>query len=518
MGLGRTIRKFFSAGEEEDGHGPDTRPQRSIRARSLSTICRWCNKGSLSERPPISAPVDPFPVLSRRMEAFDAQITRASLSQIMVWYVYYDVVQLPERGSKRFQDLPRQIMIGWIGLGMELERTNRVPSRNLWSICNRMHVDTGEVVTRLIRLSDRASMLKSGLVDTTDFEAQAKKLQSDLTLVELLGPIRFRFERWKQETIDGIQEYMEVVYLPVVSVGQFGLPPASEGESQRRNDVRTRMKEIMYKRREPPPQQLYEQAMKIVGVSCVETRQVSFSESSSPSGDDGMDQHRLGPAQPARGDLRHCTESNLDDLELTLHKMRIHCANMSEYIQQIRLQQYQTIFLQRSDSMGPREGKPVSLYELALNQVPEDNHHGPPQSRNGHRACLSDQPGVVNRSRTRKMPPKSPEPFSKQPLYRSSTANISTTLISGVLNQDVDEYTPHEWLQRQSRAQSAIHPSHNDHLSSLEDPSSHPMTRHRATYRQKRSSRWDTLDSELVRLSPRQRRPRSSTPKGHIDE
>lgn len=513
MAFGKAVRKIFTRDQEDENrpHAPPQANERRPRARSSSTARWWNNKSSSRERPHISGPFDPFPVLTPGAEIFDAQITSASLSQLLIWYVYYDVVQVPTKSSKWFKDLPGESMVGWIGLGMELKRTKSFPSKTLKLACDELEIDAGQVAARLVRLSDRISMLNSELDPKTTYETQFKKLISDLKLVESLRPIpRTQTERWKREIELCIRDYMEVVYLPVIHIGQMDPKPAiTMEETHRRNGVRKRLDQVKIASRDPPPKSVYDQAQEMLGrnrVTFLNGQQTSPSKPVRASGDSERGRPRSSPPNGSeRGrsrsihteldqdDTRRRSAPDLNDLELELNQMRAQCAQFAENLRNIRLQQGQTSSIQRADSLDPSSGPSNFHHEAARNPNPDTTNYGNYLSSDVHGNSLSHQPRVFQGSFPKRRLPKS----TGLGIRRSSHDTTETARATAT-----DAY---ETYPKRNGNGTLTHLPRNGYTRRLDEPSSHPMIRHGPTSPGQRPSYLrDAVHAEPARESPRQ--------------
>jgi hypothetical protein len=263
-----------------------------------------------------------------------------------------------------------------------------------------MGINTREVVKRLIGLSDNISMLKSEMESTTLFEAKAEKLNSDLQLVKSLRPIPHSlFESWQQEIIHCVQDYMEVVFLPVTNVGHFGLPPANTyADTNRRNTVRTRLNQISTTRRDALPEDVYIQAQDMLNrkhVAFLDSQQGSSSRAVSPS--KNRERGRSRPCHARTGpDTVRRNLAPISSFEMEIEILTIQCGEMREAIRRIR---HQT--RPRDDSLEPMAEPVIAQHGTPLRQNTNNNNSGDSRSRSGQEGNLANQSDVHNRSRLR---------------------------------------------------------------------------------------------------------------------
>jgi hypothetical protein len=395
MGLSKTIHKLFS-GAEEDATASNTTYHQKIRqprARSQSAIQRSRNKSRSCERTPAYAPYDFIPALSQYAEMIDSQITTASLSQIMIWYTYYDTVRVPGNGSRWFHDLPCELMFGWIRLGYELRyggpgHSNPVASKGLQMACDEMGIDAREVVKRLVRLSDWASMLKSELESKEPYEDIVEKLETDRQLVQSLRPIPgSRFELWQQEILDRIQDYLQIIFFPVTKIGDFELPAAdSMAETDRRNATRARFQHVASMRRDPPPEDFYVQAHDMARgkhVSFLNARNRSPSMEILPS-----EERERGCSRPCHAGIhsahvRRNSAPSLDRLDMQIERLKLVQEEMQKTIWEMQQD--------RDNSLEQRTG--LVMPQTRASRLQDLNHSncGYACTRNGHERSPSGQ-------------------------------------------------------------------------------------------------------------------------------
>lgn len=508
MAFRKAVRKIFTRDQEYENapHASPQANQRRSRAWSLSTTRWWRNESSSRERPHISGPYDPFPKLAPGAESFDAQITSARLSQILIFYVYYDVVEVPVKNTKWSENLPWESLSGWIGLGMELKRTNTSPSKTLKLACDGLGIDAGQVTARLVRLSDRTSMLTSELNPEDTYETQMEKLKSDLKLVKSLRPTpQTQSERWKREIELCIRDYIRVVYLKVVNVGQFDPGPAiTMEESRRRNDVRRRLNQVWYASREPLPQNIYDQAQRLLGRDSVALHKKLVRASGGSDGNDPRNsssngsercRSRSNGAQLDQSNTWRHSAPDLNDLERVLNQMRAQCTRYAEDLRHLRLQQERTFAIQRADSF--------LQHEAAYSADTDINNHGNHISGHGYETSPSRQPEVFRNSFSESLP-KSMELSFRRSSQDKTGATIITAENPYETNSNQSERRSAEWLRNQHEDDTLAYLPRRGHVYRSDEPSSQPMIRHRPTSGQKPSHLRNGVESKLASETLRQ--------------
>ncbi|TID19677.1 hypothetical protein E2P81_ATG06844 [Venturia nashicola] len=488
-------------------HASPQANERKLRDRSSSTELWWRNANSSRERHHISGPIDPFPKLTPGAEVFDAQITSESLSQILVWYVYYDVVEVPVKSSKWFEDLPSESMSGWIGLGMELKRTNSFPSKTLKLVCDEMGIDAAQVAARLVRLSDRISMLNSELDSKAEYETQLEKLKSDLSLIRSLRPTpQSQAERRKREIELCIRDYMRVVYLKVVNVGQFDSGPAiTTEESHRRNDVRKRLNQVCHASRDPPPKDVYDQALEMLSrktvtlhdklVRAADDDERNDFRGNSSNGSERCRSRSHG-VQPDQNNIRRRSAPDPNDLERVLNEMRAQCTRFAEDLRQFRLQQERTYEIRWAGSLDPSSDSSVLQLEAAYNADMDINNHENHLSVNGHGTSPFRHLGVFPSSFSKRLP-------KSRQLGIQRTAHDTTGAPYGTHINQSERGSP-EWPRNQHEDDTLDNFPRQDHSYHSDKPSSQPMTCHRSAPGQKPFCLHHSMEPELANEAVRQ--------------
>lgn len=193
MGLGKALHKLFHGGQQvKDGDEERGRPPHH--ARSQSALSWRQLKGRSRPSTPGIPTVTFDKLLSRESRKFDNTITKESLSHIMLWYLYWDIVDTPHDPDKWYEDFgDREEMVCWIRLGFELDQNPQQLPHVLRGVCRGLDIDGSEVLRRLVRLSKPGMMVKTeiaewGLAVIVGADYYMKKLKRDRDLAIALQP------------------------------------------------------------------------------------------------------------------------------------------------------------------------------------------------------------------------------------------------------------------------------------------------------------------------------------------
>jgi len=144
--------------------------------------------------------------LSLASELFDSQITLESLSHFIIWYLYYDIVEMPRSPTQWYDEFPLIQLEGWIQLGHDLGQENAALATGLAHACHKMALNYTNVQDKLIRFSSWVRMAQTETAEAggTSIESMNKIreiLESDRRLLEGLRPGKDDQRRGRQATI-----------------------------------------------------------------------------------------------------------------------------------------------------------------------------------------------------------------------------------------------------------------------------------------------------------------------------
>ena len=200
-----------------DGHTPSS-AQRTTTSRTsnpsvfnrASTRIRGFYDGTFNDStppfqmltPPSSSSVTPTstgrpsrPQVSRLAKSFVDALTAQKLSDFLIWFLYYDIVELPESPETWYAPLDASDTRGWIALGTFLCQTHAVGADYgldlvvLDSICDRLHLHRSLVHEILIRFVSPKKMAFGILATTVQRAEQARMARLPL-LVEVQAKLQ----------------------------------------------------------------------------------------------------------------------------------------------------------------------------------------------------------------------------------------------------------------------------------------------------------------------------------------
>lgn len=161
--------------------------------------------------------------LSLSSELFDSQITEQDLSHFIVWYLYYDVVEMPRSPGQWYNELPLSQLQGWIQLGHDLGQSKMVLAKGLASTCHRMALNYTDVQDRLSRFSswERMSQTETAEVGEHNIEGLNRIreiLECDERLVKGLHLSNGGSWRGRQATIAArVSACLDLLVLPALA-------------------------------------------------------------------------------------------------------------------------------------------------------------------------------------------------------------------------------------------------------------------------------------------------------------
>ncbi|KAF2417249.1 hypothetical protein EJ08DRAFT_703450 [Tothia fuscella] len=197
---------------------------------------------------------------------FDVAVTPSLLSNLLIWYIFWDVVQVPDDPQTWYDSsVSQESMHSFIGLGhllrLESRRHKIEYPRNLLSCCQALGLDVHDVRKRLIRIGSREEMAASEIADIPlgDYKAYAKKLQWDKELTLKLRPDSgSRFLVFRHQILDRIEEYDHFIIRPQLDRTGYRLPsPVNSEEWQDRTNIRNAFRALHDPRPVEPPLEIY---------------------------------------------------------------------------------------------------------------------------------------------------------------------------------------------------------------------------------------------------------------------
>jgi hypothetical protein len=160
---------------------------------------------------------------------FVRRISAASLSQLLIWYLYHDLIPNPHESSHRYEEMHRDLMVGWIRFGYELGQSTKKSKhehlpRPLQEVIDTLGLDARDVCRKLARLGNEQSMrwhelAMYDLASGSSYLAAGDKLQSDYRMLQSLRPISATcWEKRQKAAMEWAQAYLALVIRPAVDL------------------------------------------------------------------------------------------------------------------------------------------------------------------------------------------------------------------------------------------------------------------------------------------------------------
>jgi hypothetical protein len=166
------------------------------------------------------------------VRTFVDQLTAEQVSNFLAWYLFFDLVKLPESPSRWYGHIYSMQMKGWIALGKFLNSgvdygLDLVP---LHSICDRLRLNKRVVHTSLVRVADPEKMTWTNVaavfkdceeehmteVETLE-EVQGTLSQLRALAAQLKPTPNSQFEDFRNKSLEQAQEFLDRVVHPRIS-------------------------------------------------------------------------------------------------------------------------------------------------------------------------------------------------------------------------------------------------------------------------------------------------------------
>ncbi|ORX96290.1 hypothetical protein BCR34DRAFT_184420 [Clohesyomyces aquaticus] len=153
------------------------KPRKVAKTRSLFDRLR--GKARLSRDTSVESALSATQHVPPMVEGFSNSLNSGKLSNFLVWFYYFDLVELPESPAQWYKPIPSMEMRSWIALG---EYIHSQPDIGLDliildSICDRMHLQNAMVHGCLIQLADPEKMAWTQLATALRHAKQERKTQ-----------------------------------------------------------------------------------------------------------------------------------------------------------------------------------------------------------------------------------------------------------------------------------------------------------------------------------------------------
>ncbi|KAF2637825.1 hypothetical protein P280DRAFT_520948 [Massarina eburnea CBS 473.64] len=194
-------------------------------------------------------PPSPSPETAKLATAFVNALKATQLSDFLAWFLYFDVVELPESPALWYKHIDAMEMRGWIALGVHMSETVNTGYELdlvvLDSICDRLRLRRGVLHEYLIQLSDPETMTwtqlatiikKAGTARKTEIESlelQKTKIMEILHIAKRIRPTEdSTFQLWRDDIIKRLQGYLAHVIAPRM-VHNWSKEPISDDQRSR---------------------------------------------------------------------------------------------------------------------------------------------------------------------------------------------------------------------------------------------------------------------------------------------
>jgi hypothetical protein len=218
-----------SIGSPDAGPEPSSRPKFNSRRSLRSLLTVYPSEVPLapqSSRSKYEPQLDQDVRPSKLVAAFVESLTASQLSDFLVWFLYYDVVELPESPTIWYKAINSMEMRGWIALGRFLSKTTKhgLDSVVLDSICDPLRFSKTLIRDFLVRLADPTTMSstllstvikKASRIEHTEIDVLENvvfELNEVRILLSSLTPsVPSVFLAWQPKIAKQLKDFVEVV-------------------------------------------------------------------------------------------------------------------------------------------------------------------------------------------------------------------------------------------------------------------------------------------------------------------
>jgi hypothetical protein len=154
------------------------------------------------------------------------------VSNFLCWYLYYDIVQLPESPCRWYKHIYSMEMQGWIALGSFLASGTDygLDLVVLHSICDRLRLNKRTVFCAIVRVADPEQMTWTSIAATfqtakEEYKSEVEALEDVQNVLMQLRAIaasvkpvpRTEFAYFQGKTIERIREFLDYVVNPRIN-------------------------------------------------------------------------------------------------------------------------------------------------------------------------------------------------------------------------------------------------------------------------------------------------------------
>jgi hypothetical protein len=218
-----------STGSPEVGPESSSRPKFTSRRSFRSMLTAYPSDVPLTPQTSLSEYKSQFDQdvrPSKLVAAFVDSLTASQLSDFLVWFLYYDVVELPESPAIWYKAINSMEMRGWIALGQFLSKTTKhgLDSVVLDSICDPLRFSKTLIRDFLVRLAEPTTMSSTLLSTIIQKASRIEHTEIDVleNVVFELNEVRILlssltptapsvFLAWQPKIAKQLKDFVEVV-------------------------------------------------------------------------------------------------------------------------------------------------------------------------------------------------------------------------------------------------------------------------------------------------------------------
>jgi hypothetical protein len=222
---GKSLQPNAAPSQDKSPTSQAAKPSRFRRILGTCSVTQYLDKKK------ISSPVPPT------VTAFAEQITEESLSHLLIWLFYYDIVELPMSPANWYARLPAMDMGGWIELGRFLQTVpHGFQLARLDNVINRLQLRKPYVLHCLDRVSKPGLMRWSEVAAIVHYSRESSLREQhglgtvqaclqavQATTASLTPRADTEFKAWQTNVSNRVAEFLDVVVNPGLSMVRGGM-------------------------------------------------------------------------------------------------------------------------------------------------------------------------------------------------------------------------------------------------------------------------------------------------------
>lgn len=184
--------------------------------------------------------------------AFANSLTQVKLSNFLIWFFYFDVVELPNCPTKWFGYLPSMDLRGWMALGIFLKThsAEEVMFLRLDELCQQLRIRVPQVLNCAIELADPKRMCWTRVATTIQIDRFQRKDEGQILdsvqkiyfdmrgLVSSLKPDpQTVFAEWQPIILSRLSDFLDVVLHPRLTLLREGMRILTERSQEEENEI-----------------------------------------------------------------------------------------------------------------------------------------------------------------------------------------------------------------------------------------------------------------------------------------